>query len=233
MRDRVAIVTGASGNVGAAVAGTFLDAGAKLVLLDRAHDKLVAHYGAQLSAGHLAFGVDLSDEAQVRTVVDEVVAKLGRVDVLVNTVGGYLGGSPVADTDWAAFEKMLTLNLKVAHATTRAVLPRLVAQRAGKIVHVASLAGLAGSAGESAYAGAKAALLRMIESLAHEVKASGVQVNAVLPGTIDTPQNRAWMSPEAAALAIDPKAISDVIAFLSSDASRAVTGAAIKITGAQ
>ncbi len=230
---RIVLVTGASGNVGAAAASAFRAAGAKLVLLDRSQEKLDAHYAREIAEGHLAFGVDLADEAAVRALVDGVVAKTGRVDVLVNTVGGYLGGTTVADTDWAAWERMLTMNLRVAHATSRAVLPHFTKRRAGKIVHVASLAGLAGGAGESAYAGSKAALLRFVESLANEVKTLGVQVNAVLPGTIDTPQNRAWMSPEQAALAIDPAAIADVLFFLASDASRAVTGAAIRVTGAQ
>jgi NAD(P)-dependent dehydrogenase (short-subunit alcohol dehydrogenase family) len=233
MTERCVIVTGASGNVGAAVARALLARGDRVVLLDRHVDKLEQAFAAELAAGHLAFGVDLSDEAACVDTVRRVVSARGRVDGLVNTVGGYLGGSPVVDTDWAAFERMITLNVRVAHAVTRAVLAPMLSQRAGSIVHVASLAGLAGAAGESAYAGAKAALLRLVESLANEVKASGVRVNAVLPGTIDTPQNRAWMSPEQASLAIAPAAIADVVAFLCSDGARAVTGASLKITGAQ
>jgi NAD(P)-dependent dehydrogenase (short-subunit alcohol dehydrogenase family) len=100
-------------------------------------------------------------------------------------------------------------------------------------VNVASMAALSGSAGESAYAASKAALLRLTESLAAEQKAKGIRVNAVLPGTIDTPQNRSWMSPEDVAKAVPPRAIGDVIAFLLSDAARAVTGTAIKVTGKQ
>ena len=233
IRDRVVIVTGASGNVGAAVAKSFIHAGAKVVLLDRSLDKLTSHFSRELEAGHLAFGVDLSDEPRVRAVVDEVRSKAGRIDVLVNTVGGYIGGRPVVDSDWAVWEQMLTMNVKVAHACSRAVLPHFVAQSSGKIIHVGSLAALAGSAGESAYAGAKAALLRFVESLASEVKSRNIQVNAVLPGAIDTPQNRSWMSAEQVAVALDPGAIADVILFLASDAARAVTGAAIRVSGAQ
>ncbi len=233
LRDRVVLVTGASGNLGAAAAKSFLALGARLVLLDRSIDKLNEHFSRELEAGHLAFGIDLADERAVSSAVEEARSKLGRVDVLVNTVGGYLGGSPVGDTDWAAWEKMLLMNVKVAFSTSRAVLPAFIAQSSGKIVHIASMAALSGSAGESAYAGSKAALLRFVESLASEVKTRNIQVNAILPGTIDTPQNRSWMSAEQAAVAIDPAAIADVILFLASDASRAVTGAAIRVSGAQ
>ena len=230
---RVIVVCGAGGNLGAATARAFASRGAKLALFDRSRDQIEKELSPELASGHLAFAVDLAYETAVARSLSEVHSKLGRIDALVNTVGGYLGGSPLADTEWTAFEKMLLLNLKVAHATSRAVLPHLRAAGGGHIVHVASLAALSGNAGESAYAASKAALVRLCESLANEVKLEGITVNCVMPGSIDTPQNRAWMNEAQIATAVDPSAIADVLIFLASDAARAVTGAAIRVTGKQ
>src|SRR4051812_21003989 len=211
LRDRVVVITGASGNLGVAIAKAFHAAGAKLVLCDRSPEHVASALG-EVAHGHIVSAADVTDEAVMTKVLADARAKLGEIDGLVCTVGGYVGGSPVADTDWSIWEKMLALNLKSGVACARATLPHLK-ERGGTMVFVASLAALAGSAGESAYAGSKAALLRFIESFAAETKSFGIRVNAVLPGTIDTPQNRAWMSAEQANVAIAPGAIADVVAF--------------------
>lgn len=228
---QVIAVTGASGNLGLATARAVIAHGAIAVLLDRHHG--AAH--TELEATGRAFGyeLDLADEAAVTHALAEGKARAGRLDGIVCTVGGYKGGVTVADGSWSDWSAMLDVNVKTTVACSRAILPHLVEQGRGSIVHVASLAALAGSSGQVAYSAAKAAVLRLTEGLADEVKARGVRVNAVLPGTIDTPQNRAWMSKEQADLAIDPAAIAETIAFLLSEEARAVNGAAIKITGRQ
>jgi NAD(P)-dependent dehydrogenase (short-subunit alcohol dehydrogenase family) len=128
---------------------------------------------------------------------------------------------------------MLTINLRATVACSRAVLPGMLARKAGSIVHLASLAAIGPGPGQAAYSASKSAVLSFSESLAAETKASGVRVNAVLPGTMDTPQNRSWMSEADVQKAVDPTAVADVIAFLVSSAARAVTGAAIRVSGRQ
>ena len=234
LKDRVIVVTGASGNLGAATAKLLLQQGARLVLVDQSVEKVAVALGGAVPDGSVVLALNLTDEDHTRSGLAATVIKMGgHLDGLVSTVGGYVGGSPVDDTRWETFEKMFVLNVKTAFTAARAALPHFPPERGGAIVNVASLAALQGNAGESAYAGAKAALLRLTESLASESKARGVRVNAVLPGTIDTPQNRAWMSAEMAKVAIDPAAIADVILFLLSPRARAVNGAAIRVTGAQ
>lgn len=224
-------VTGASGNLGRATVESLAEAGARCVLIDRSQDALASAYPS--AHQHRLLPLDLGDEAVVRTAFDGLGHDGLELSGLVCTVGGYVGGTPVDASGWDVFEKMYALNVKTALVCARAVLPHFERRGGGAIVNVASMAALAGNAGESAYAAAKAGLLRLTESLAAEQKAKGVRVNAVLPGTIDTPQNRSWMSAEDAAKAVPPRAIADVIAFLLSDAARAVTGTAIKVTGKQ
>lgn len=229
-------VTGASGNLGRATVESLAEVGARCVLIDRSADALASAYpAAAYPAGvqHRLLPLDLADEPAVRAAFDGLGHDGLELSGLVCTVGGYVGGTPVDASGWDVFEKMFALNVKTALVCARGVLPHFQRRGGGAIVNVASMAALAGSAGEGAYAAAKAGLLRLTESLAAEQKANGVRVNAVLPGTIDTPQNRAWMSAEDVAKAVPPRAIADVIAFLLSDGARAVTGTAIKVTGKQ
>lgn len=235
LQERVVVVSGASGNLGAATARVLHAKGARLLLVDRSAEDIAKAVGDDVTRRGHVVAVDATEEAKVAEALDEATRAMGiaSIDGLVSTIGGYVGGTPFVETSWETFETMFLVNVRTAHAMARAVLPRFDRARGGSIVHVASMASLAGGAGESAYAAAKGALLRMTESLANEQKAAGVRVNAVLPGTIDTPQNRAWMSEEMAKRAVDPAAIADVIAFLLSPAARAVTGAALRVTGSQ
>lgn len=233
LEGKVLAITGASGNLGVAVARRALEEGAKVILLDRDRARIEAHFSAELAEGRAdARAADLADEASARSALLAGAEALGGLHGLACTVGGYRS-VPAEESDLALFDQMLAVNLRTTVACTRAVLPALLARGAGSIVVVASLAALRGNAGEAAYSAAKAAVLRYAESVAAEVKARGVRMNAVLPGTIDTPQNRAWMSEEQARLAIAPSAIADAVLFLLSDAARAVTGAALPVTGQQ
>ncbi len=235
LRDRAVVVTGASGNLGAATARVLHAKGARLLLVDRSAEAVAKAIGDDVGRESRVIAVDATDEGKLGEAFDTAMREMAiaSLDGLVSTIGGYVGGSPFTETSWETFEKMFLVNVRTTHAAARAALARFDRARGGSIVHVASMASLAGGAGESAYAAAKGALLRMTESLANEEKTQGVRVNAVLPGTIDTPQNRAWMNEDMAKRAIDPAAIADVIAFLLSPAARAVNGAAIRVTGSQ
>ena len=233
LQNKVAIVTGAVGNLGTATANLFQQAGAKTVLVDRSHDRVrEAFKNIADSPDHLlAGGVDLSDAGSLGKLIEQTLAKFGRLDVLVNTVGGYRGGKPVHEADLADWDFLFNVNVRTTLLCCRAVIPQMLRQSRGTIINVASRDGLAGSAGYAAYSASKSAVLRLTESLASELKASDINVNCIMPGTIDTPQNRAAVPNADFNKWVEPAAIAEVILFLASDASRAVNGAALPVYG--
>jgi NAD(P)-dependent dehydrogenase (short-subunit alcohol dehydrogenase family) len=186
LKDQVVIITGAVGNLGAATVRAFQNAGAKMVLVDRSPDR-VREMFADLADSPLnlfAGGIDLSDLASLDTLIGQALAKFGRIDALVNTVGGYRGGKPVHEADLADWDFLFKVNVHTTLLCCRAVVPQMLKQRGGKIVNVAGRAGLNGSAGYAAYSASKSAALRLTESLADELKTSNVNVNCVMPGTM-------------------------------------------------
>ena len=232
-RGQVVLITGGTGNLGAPVARAFAQAGAQVALLDRDPAKQAAlfpEWGA--SSPHLMLApVDLLDPDATTAAVHQVVSRLGRIDVLVNTVGGYRAGKPVHEMDLAVWDLMLNLNARTTLLACRAVIPQMLAQGRGKIVNVAARAGLAGTANHAAYAASKAAVIRLTESLSAELKARGINVNCVLPGTIDTADNRAAMPNADRSLWVAPESLAEVIGFLASEAARDVHGVALPVYG--
>jgi NAD(P)-dependent dehydrogenase (short-subunit alcohol dehydrogenase family) len=230
---RVAIVTGAVGNLGVATAHAFQRAGARTVLVDRSQDRLSQTY-ADLTGSRshlLAGGVDLTDAAAVSRMVEQARERFGRLDILVNTVGSFRGGKPVHEDDPENWDFLFAINVRTALHCCRAVIPHMLRAGAGKIVNIASRGALAGDGGFSAYSAAKSAVIRLTESLADEIKQAGINVNCVLPGTIDTPQNRNDRPTADHGKWVEPAAIADVILFLASDHARAVNGAAVPVFG--
>jgi len=230
---QVVVVTGAAGNLGRAVARAFRSAGATLVLVDRAPDRLQGLFPDLVDSPehYLATSVDLTEAGAVEAMVEEAVKRFGRVDVLVNTVGGFRGGTPVHETTAETWDLMFDLNLRTLLTTSRAVVPHMVQQGSGKVVNVGSRAALQGSGGMAPYSASKSAVVRVTESMAAELKNQGIRVNCVLPGTIDTEENRQAMPRANTDRWVKPEAIADVILFLASDAARAVQGAAIPVFG--
>ena len=231
--DRVVMVTGAAGNLGGAVARAFLDAGARLVLVDRAADRLPRLYPHLAgSPDHfLATSVDLTDADSVRAAVDEAHRRMGQIDVLVNAAGGYRAGTAVHETPLENWDFMLDLNARTVFVTSSAVIPGMLERGSGKIVNVAARAALQGGRKAAAYSAAKSAVVRLTESMSAELKRSGINVNCILPGTIDTPQNREAMPKADTSRWVAPEALADVILFLASDAGRAIHGAAVPVYG--
>jgi NAD(P)-dependent dehydrogenase (short-subunit alcohol dehydrogenase family) len=231
--QRVVLITGASGNLGAAAARAFQRAGATTVLVDRAADRLHHQYpDLVVSPDHLLLGgVNLADEASVASAIGSAIERFGRIDVLVNTVGAWRGGAPVHEAPLADWDLLFAANLRPTLLACRAVIPHFLAQHGGRIVNVAARGGLVGDAGSAAYSAAKSAVLRLTEAMSAELKNSGINVNAVLPSTIDTPQNRAANPTADHAKWVHPDAIADVVLFLASDAARAIHGAALPVYG--
>jgi NAD(P)-dependent dehydrogenase (short-subunit alcohol dehydrogenase family) len=231
--DRVVMITGAAGNLGSAVARAFETAGATLVLIDRAADRLPRLFPEMVySADHfLAISVDLMKPDLVEATVEETIKRFGRIDVLVNVAGGFRAGKAVHETPFETWDFMLDLNARSVLIMARAVVPHMLEQGQGKVVNVAARAALQGSAKMAAYSASKSAVVRLTESMAAELKRKGINVNCVLPGTIDTPDNREAMPNADHSRWVPPEAIADVIVFLASDACRAVHGAAIPVYG--
>lgn len=226
------VVTGAAGNLGAAVAVMLAARGAKLVCVDRTGVDLPGLRERMPAEAEMLplSGYDLADPEAARVMVSRAVARFGMVTGLVNTVGGF-DAAPVAGGAEGQFDRLMTLNAKVALVTSAAVLPLMTEAKFGRIVHVAAMPALKATAGLSAYAAAKAAVVRIVEAIALEHRADGISANAVLPGTIDTPQNRRAMPNAKTDGWVTPAAIAEVIAFLVSPAGGVVTGAAIPVTG--
>jgi NAD(P)-dependent dehydrogenase (short-subunit alcohol dehydrogenase family) len=231
--DRVAIVTGIGGNLGTAVAQALVNTGAKLALVGRDADSIRSVFPEvdREPARFLAAPADLTDPAAVERMTAQVMTHFGQIDILANTVGGYVGGMTVQDTSVENWEKMLLLNARTAFLISQTVIPHMLERESGKIVHTAARAGLSGSAKMAAYSASKGALIRLVEALAAEVRHSNINVNCVLPGTIDTPQNRQAMPNANFSQWVSPEAIADVILFLASDLARAINGAAIPVFG--
>jgi NAD(P)-dependent dehydrogenase (short-subunit alcohol dehydrogenase family) len=231
--NQAVVIGGASGNLGQAVARAFHAAGANLVLLDRAPDRLAKLYPDLAdSPEHLLLGaVDATDAESVEQALGETMEQFGRIDVVANTVGGYRAGTPVHETPVQTWDFLLSLNARTAFILSRAAAPHMLAQGSGKIVHTAARAALKGGGKAAAYSASKSAVVRLVESLAAELRHNGINVNCVLPGTIDTPQNRVAMPRADHSRWVSPPAIADVVLFLASDAARAIHGAAIPVYG--
>ncbi|NPV67549.1 MAG: SDR family oxidoreductase [Anaerolineae bacterium] len=234
LTDQVVVVTGATGNLGSATVRALQQAGARLALVDRSIDASFDQHFPALAGmpeRYLPLKADLTDEAEVEAMVERTLAHFGVIDGLVNIAGGYRGGTPVHETDPATLQFLFDLNVRTMFLASRAVLPHMIARRKGRIVSVSARAALQGSRNMAAYSLAKAAVVRLTESMAAEVRQYGVNVNAVLPGTIDTPQNRADMPQADFSRWVAPEALADVILFLLSEAARAIHGAAIPVYG--
>ena len=229
----VVMVAGASGNLGGAVVNAFHAAGAQLALADRSADRLPHLFpGLAGSTKHLLQGgVDAGDPTSVQTWVDATIARFGRIDVLANTNGGYRAGTPTHETSLETWDFLMNLNARTAFVLSRAVLPQMLSQGSGRVIHTGARAALGGTANHSAYNASKSVVVRLVESMAAEYKHNGITVNCVLPGTIDTPDNRQAMPKADYSKWVAPEAIADVFLFLASHAARAITGAAIPVYG--
>ena len=229
----VVLVAGGTGGLGRAITSAFLEEGASVVVTYRNQPEWEAFKNAaSAQAGRIeGHEVDVTDEAAVRRLVERILPKHGRLDAMVNTVGGYAGGLKLWEMETKVFEQMLNLNLRSGYALARAAVPAMLKQGRGAIVNVAAKAAFDHAAGASAYAASKAAAVAMLDSLAADVKGTGVRVNTVLPSIIDTEVNRKAMPKADFSMWPKPTDIARVILFLCSEDAKVIHGASIPVYG--
>jgi NAD(P)-dependent dehydrogenase (short-subunit alcohol dehydrogenase family) len=228
---QVALVAGGTGGLGREVSLAFLEEGATVVVTYRKGEEFADLKAAGGANGARLDGneVDVTNEQAVRGLVEAIRARHGRLDVLVNAVGGYAGGTPLWEQDPATLDRMLDLNLRSGYTLLRAVAPLMVSQGHGAIVNVASTAALDHGAGNSAYAASKAAAVALVDSLAEDLKGTAVRANSILPSIIDTEANRKAMPKADFSKWPKPEEIARVIVFLVSDDAKLIRGAAISV----
>jgi NAD(P)-dependent dehydrogenase (short-subunit alcohol dehydrogenase family) len=224
------IVTGASGNLGSAIARLLSRHGANLLLADMNQEKLTSIARESTTPLAVIAAADIRTAAGCAAIAEAALRRFGRIDGLANTVGGFklAGITAGAADDWTM---LFDLNALSALRLSEAVLPIMASQRYGRVVHIAAGAGQRSFAGASVYAASKAALLRITEAISEEHKADGVTANCVMPGTMKTPQNAAAMPDADQSTWVEPESVAALVAFLLSKDAMAVTGASIPATG--
>jgi NAD(P)-dependent dehydrogenase (short-subunit alcohol dehydrogenase family) len=230
VKGKAIAITGAFGALGAATALVAAEQGARLALIDRAPHAPAGLFDAHSDEIRLLTGVNLTDETQASAAVRAAHEQLQGLDVLINVAGAFRWQT-VADGDPAVWDQMFAVNLKSALFTSRAAIPFLRQSQQGRIINIGANAALKAGAGMGAYTASKSGLHRLTESLAEELKAAGITVNAVLPSIIDTPANRADMPKADFTTWVTPRALAEVILFLASDAGAPITGALLPVTG--
>jgi NAD(P)-dependent dehydrogenase (short-subunit alcohol dehydrogenase family) len=228
--NRTVMVTGASGNLGRAVANAFYQLGANLVLLDRSSDSLQSAFGDE-GERRLFIAANLLDAAQVQDAVQTALNRFHRIDVLCNVAGGFRMGPAVHETPDEDWNFLFDLNSRSLLHAVRAVVPGMLAAGGGKIVNIAANSAQKGVARMGAYCASKDVVIRVTEAMAAELRDSNINVNCILPSIIDTPQNRADMPNADPARWVAPEALADVMVFLASEGARAIHGAALPVVG--
>ena len=227
---QVAVVTGAAGNLGGTVAKLFHLAGAKLALVDIGFDRSQrASWRHAENTG--LFEADLTDVNQVNHSVDRVIQRFKRIDILANVAGGFRMGPLVHETPVQDWDFMLDMNAKSVFLMCRAVLPHMLKRKKGRVVNVAARAAVEGKARMAPYCISKAAVITLTQSLAAEHKHNNINVNCILPGTIDTPQNRADMPDSNFGNWVPTAELANEILHLCSNQANGVTGAAVPVYG--
>ena len=240
LNGKTAIVTGASRGIGAAIAQRLCEAGANVVLCSRSVEAVGQIAGALQEKGYtvLSMAADISQKADVDTLIEKTISQFSHIDVLVNNAGITRDTllMRLKDEDW---DTVLQTNLTGTMYCTRAVLRPMIRQKSGRIISISSIVGLAGNAGQANYAAAKAGIIGLTKATAKEVGARGITVNAIAPGFITTDMT-AQISEQNQQQLLEliplrefghPEDVADAVCFLASDAARYITGQTLQVDG--
>lgn len=231
--NRNVLITGGTGILGSAVTKAYLAQGDTVAVTYLFEEEVerFKQYNPELTEDVTFLFANVTEETEVQKTIAEFISKFGALDVLVNIVGGFVGGIPTAELEEDRWDFMMNLNLKSVFLCCKAAIPHMTAQSYGKIINVSARAGLKGEAGLSAYCVSKGGVRTLTESLAAEVMDSGVNVNAIMPSIMDTPMNREAMPDEEHDRWVAPADVARVICFLTSDDATIINGAAIPVYG--
>jgi NAD(P)-dependent dehydrogenase (short-subunit alcohol dehydrogenase family) len=229
---KAVFVAGGTGGLGRAVSVAFLGEGANVIATYRDQKEMedLKHISANI-ASLSGVNVDVTNDAAVARVIQGIVEEYGHLDAVVNAVGGYAGGTKLWETDPKVFDRMIALNLRAGYAIMRAAVPAMLQQKSGAIVNVAARAAFDHAGGAAGYVASKAAAVAMMDSLAADLKGTGVRANSIVPSIIDTAANRKAMPSANFAQWPKPEEIARVILFLCSDDARVIHGAAVPVYG--
>jgi len=225
MKNKVALITGANGGLGTSITRSFLEAGA---LVTGVSDKIsVAEFP---QPRFVAISADLTEPSAAADIVQSVLARHGRLDMLIHVLGAFAGGKTIAETDDATWEQMQDLNLSSAFYVLRAAIPHLRKSGNGRIVAIGSLAAGEPHAGIGAYVTFKAALVSLVRTVALENRDAGVTANIILPDTMDTPGNRKAMPDADPSKWVATQDVAELALWLADDRATHTTGTTFPIT---
>ena len=227
--NKVVLITGGTGALGRTLVKKFIDSGAITIssfLNEKEAEKLkTANPKVEM------IELDIGKEEQILKMIPILVERFGTINILVNVVGGYLGGKSITELSGTDWDTMMNLNLKSAFLISKHVIPIMKSGNGGNVVHISSRTGLKSEGYDSAYAASKAALIRFVESAAHEFKEQNININCILPTTIDTEANRKAMPKADFTKWLLAEDLANVVLFLCSPSSRVINGSAIPTYG--
>ena len=242
--NQVILITGGTGALGSKVSESFLNFSPRAIIITFRSENEMQQLKAKIldkrenieqkENRHTLIEfmkVDITREDEVKTLISNILEKFGQVHVLANVVGGYFGGKSVSEISEVEWDKMMSINLKTAFLVSKHVLSSMKIRQFGKIVHVSSATGAKANGNDSAYAASKAGLIRMVESMAEEVRGLKININCVLPTIIDTETNRAAMPTSNFSNWIPAEELAKVICFLCSEDSKIISGVALPTRG--
>lgn len=236
------LLTGGTGGLGRELIKSFLKCAPKSIIATYRSEKEMQMLKSELldhplqpnleSHTEIEFvKTDVTKETEINNLITRLFEKYGQIHILVNLVGGYIGGKSIAELTESEWDKMMEINLKSAFLISKNIIPKMIERRYGKLIHVSSRIGLKSEGNDSAYAASKAGLIRFVESVSNEVKNYNININCILPTIIDTEYNRKAMPNADFTKWIKPDDLSNIILFLCSDYSKIINGAAIPTYG--
>lgn len=232
LEGKTAIITGGTGGLGKDVVKLFLEKNCNVVstyIIDDQIDKFV-YLREEYKSKVIFAKADVTNENQIKKLIDKTKEIYGKIDFLINLVGGFTKDN-IVKTELKSFDEMININLKSCFVCTKQVLPHFIENNSGKIVNIAAKPALKSYSGVGAYGASKAGVVALTESAADEVKDLDININAIIPGTIDTAQNRIDMKDADFSKWVNPEELAKIILFLVSEESKAISGAVIPALG--
>ncbi|MCG8607204.1 SDR family oxidoreductase [bacterium] len=233
LNGKVVLITGSTGELGTSVTMTFLGKGATVIGLGSRQSSL-EDLRSKLNVNVDRFSglvVDVLDASSIGSAVDNVVENHRGIDVLINLVGGFVGGSPLHETSEEKWDKMMALNAKSVFLCMKKVLPQMFERKSGRIINVGGKGGVQATTGTAAYSASKAAVINLTQTVAAEGRENNITANVVIPSIIDTKANRDAMPEADFGRWVTPDSVAKVIVFLCSEEAKDISGAVIPVYG--